>query len=576
MWTLATQQLNNILFSHDKGKRRLKNLFVLLLLVLPVLLIGAFSYLQASRDLSAYAYARRQALAYVAAATLKERLDHLQHIGLSLATRVRFRQLISEGKWDAAAEILRSVPNDFPFIDRLFLTDPKGTLTADMPALPAVRGRNFSFRDWYQGVSQNWQPYVSNVYKRTAEPQLNVIAVAVPIKTENQSVIGILVLQLPLNALLEWVKGIDVGPSGFVYIVDRVGRIATHPKFALDRDVIDFSTVPSVRKALSGQRGIEVAWNPIEKEERLTAYEPVPGYGWGVIVQEPTSTAFEARDVNLRRILIAYGLIVLVAGALAFFILRAMSERERVAQEIGKLNEDLKQKAVELEAANKELEAFSYSVSHDLRAPLRAIDGFARILMDKHMPQLLPEAQRYLKLVRDNATQMGELIDDLLAFSRLSRQPLKRQPVNPGDLARQVLQEIRPDQNGRHLQVSIGDLPPCQADPALLKQVFTNFLSNALKFTRRRDPAQIDIGSLNGNGEPVYFVKDNGVGFDMKYADKLFAVFQRLHRAEEYEGTGVGLAIVQRVIHRHGGRVWVEAETEKGATFYFTLGGTAS
>ncbi|MBI2939286.1 MAG: MEDS domain-containing protein [Chloroflexi bacterium] len=225
----------------------------------------------------------------------------------------------------------------------------------------------------------------------------------------------------------------------------------------------------------------------------------------------------------------------------------------------------------QLIAANKELEGFSYSVSHDLRAPLRAIDGFSRILLEEHAPELVPDAQRYLHLVRNNAQQMGRLIDDLLAFSRLSRQPLNKQTVELSDLVRQVLEDLRAEREGRRVEVRVGDLPPCQADPALLRQVLMNLLANALKFTRKRELAEMEVGSREVRGERVYFVKDNGVGFDMRYADKLFGVFQRLHRAEEYEGTGVGLAIVQRIIHRHGGRVWAEAAVNEGATFLFQI-----
>ncbi|MBU4224826.1 MAG: GHKL domain-containing protein [Chloroflexi bacterium] len=247
--------------------------------------------------------------------------------------------------------------------------------------------------------------------------------------------------------------------------------------------------------------------------------------------------------------------------------------RQRAEEAVSKLNEDLDRRAAELEAANKELEAFSYSVSHDLRAPLRAIDGFSRILIEEYAPQLVPEALRYLQLVRDNTRQMGNLVDDLLAFSRLSRQPLKVQHVEPTILVRHVLEDLRNEQEGRRIEVSIGDLPSCQADPALLKQVWVNLLSNAIKYTRKRDTARIEIGYQKTGEEQVYFVQDNGVGFDMRYAAKLFGVFQRLHRVEEYEGTGVGLAIVQRIIQRHGGRVWVEAEVDKGTIFYFTIGG---
>src|SRR5437773_1505576 len=256
------------------------------------------------------------------------------------------------------------------------------------------------------------------------------------------------------------------------------------------------------------------------------------------------------------------------AGTLGGFskVTRDLTEQRRAEAAIEKYNE-------QLEAANKELEAFSYSVSHDLRAPLRAIDGFSRILLEDHAPTLTPEAQHYLNVVRKNSQRMGLLIDDLLAFSRLSRQPLNKQPVRPADLVRQCVDELRAEQQGRRVEIAIGDLPACQADPALLKHVWMNLMSNALKYTRKQEMAVIEVGSREQSGACVYFVKDNGVGFDMQYADKLFGVFQRLHRPEDYEGTGVGLAIVQRVIHRHGGRVCAEAAVNKGATFYFTFEG---
>ena len=244
---------------------------------------------------------------------------------------------------------------------------------------------------------------------------------------------------------------------------------------------------------------------------------------------------------------------------------------ESANKELEAANEELAAVNKGLEAANKELEAFSYSVSHDLRAPLRAIDGFSRILMEDHAPQLDPEALRYLQLVRDNTRQMGNLVDDLLAFSRLSRQAPRKQSIKTTALIRQALDELGAETNGRQVEFIVTEIPECQADPNLLKQVWINLLSNALKYTRQRDPTRIEIGWKKENDEQVFFVKDNGVGFDMKYVHKLFGIFQRLHRSEDYEGTGVGLAIVQRIVHRHGGRVWAEGQVDDGATFYFSL-----
>jgi len=240
------------------------------------------------------------------------------------------------------------------------------------------------------------------------------------------------------------------------------------------------------------------------------------------------------------------------------------------------LREDLEQRVArrtrELEAANQELESFSYSVSHDLRGPLRAIDGFSSIVLRDHAAALPAEGQRYLGLVRESAQQMARLIDDLLAFAKTGRQPLATQTIALKSLVDQCLEEFHEEIEKREIDVAVGELPDCRADPALLRQVFLNLLGNALKYTRKQPRAAIEVGCRSKNGEKVMYVKDNGIGFDMKRAEKLFGVFQRLHRQDEFEGTGVGLAIVQRVVHRHGGHVWAEAEPDKGATFYFTLG----
>jgi len=240
------------------------------------------------------------------------------------------------------------------------------------------------------------------------------------------------------------------------------------------------------------------------------------------------------------------------------------------------LERGLSLRAGELEAANQELESFSYSISHDLRAPLRAIGGFSQILLEDHGPRIPTEARELLGAIIRSTQRMDLLIQDLLRFSRLGRQPLNKRRVGVAQLARQVVDELRAEElrkedGGRKLDVHIEDVPEGLADPALLKQVFVSLLSNAFKFTRERARAEVRVGCTQHEDQNAYYVRDNGTGFDMRFAEKLFGVFQRFHDAAAFEGNGIGLSIVRRVINRHGGRVWAEAEPDRGATFYFTL-----
>ena len=241
-----------------------------------------------------------------------------------------------------------------------------------------------------------------------------------------------------------------------------------------------------------------------------------------------------------------------------------ITARKQAEGQLGRSN-------AELEAANKELEAFTYSVSHDLREPLRAIDGFSRILLEDYRDRLDAEGQRLLSTIRTGTERMGQLIADLLALSRLGRQHMKSSETDMRKLTQSVWNELASSTEGRKVDVKVDELPAAVCDPSLMQQVMVNLLSNAIKFTRPKEAARIEVRSLITNGESVYYVKDNGVGFDMRYADKLFGIFQRLHSREEFEGTGVGLAIVQRIVHRHGGRVWAESRPGEGATFYFSL-----
>lgn len=380
---------------------------------------------------------------------------------------------------------------------------------------------------------------------------------------------------------------------------------------AIWSDLVNAVTMPPVD--VRSAQGV-VNYKRDNKNSVMALGRAVPGTPWFVLVEIPTQDMFAQANKFLRWMIIV-GSLILVAGLASAFLLsrsitRPLQTLTEASTEIAKgnysqlvyvnrddelgelarsfntmvaqvrdsqkiLEQKVQQRTAQLEAVNKELEAFSYSVSHDLRAPLRAINGFSRILLDNYS-QMPDDAKRYLNLVCTNAQQMGRLIDDLLGFSRLGRQQMKTQAVSPTLIVNQVLDELQNEKQGRQIEISVDDLPQVQADPSLLKQVYTNLISNALKYTRGTDIAEIKIGSFTDgeqNNETVYYVKDNGTGFDMQYAHKLFGVFQRLHRIEDYEGTGVGLAIVQHIVNRHGGRIWAEAEVGKGATFYFTLQG---
>ena len=257
------------------------------------------------------------------------------------------------------------------------------------------------------------------------------------------------------------------------------------------------------------------------------------------------------------------------------FEIGRLQEEEVRKEELKVLNETLevkvKERTSQLESVNKELEAFCYSVSHDLRAPLRVINGYAKMLMQKESANMTQLVRENLQVMMQNATQMGMLIDDLLDFCRLGRAPLAVKTIDMNEMVKTVIDEVKADNQNIQPEFNLHELTATKCDPVLMKQVWTNLISNAVKYSRKKDKSIIEIGTTHVNGSTTFFVKDNGAGFDMKFSDKLFAVFQRLHKVTEYEGTGVGLALVHRIITKHDGKIWADAKVNEGATFYFTL-----
>lgn len=702
-------KISNVVFgkSNNPWMRYAINVAIFLVMTWPVLAICWYGYRRAYRDLTAMALDRRQAVVKASAVALRERLDRLVEVGIALAGRVRFRALINEGQWEKAMAIQAEGIKDFPYIERIFLSDPKGTLKVDYPRLPGVVGRNFSFREWYQGVRQNWEPYISAVYIRTARPQYNVIAAAIPIRAENQKVIGILVMQVRTDTLLQWSKDPLFGSSGSVYFVDQKGRVATRSHTPQEGESTDLTSVPAVQRVLQGERGVIQAFNPIEKTECVSAFEPIPEYGWGVVADQPTKEAFDSRNKTLNSLVIISGLVGVSSGALSYIVVlifgflsrsreraeyllqetehrladlineapdpvitlgptgylesvnpevervtgykrnelvgkhftqigiltpaslakaakeyafvvagqnrppfeleiiskeghkiiyeanprlinqggsmpmvlvifRDLTERLRAEEEIRRLNTNLEKRVAErtaqLEAANKELESFSYSVSHDLRSPLRSIDGFSRSIQEEYEDKLDSRGQQDLGRIRAATQRMGQLIDDLLNLSRVTRAELRLERIDLGELARPIVEELKKSQPDRRVKFTVAEGMIANGDSRLLKIALENLLGNAWKFTSKKQDGWVKFGkSEQANGQNIYFVKDNGAGFDMAFAGKLFGAFQRLHDMAEFPGTGIGLATVQRIVHRHGGRVWAEAAVDQGATFYFSI-----
>lgn len=341
-----------------------------------------------------------------------------------------------------------------------------------------------------------------------------------------------------LGKFIQKIQGIDRF-IGISYLIDN--ELFGVSLVALKEDVPDIST----DLIQSFNRMVSVAFKRKKAEETALA------------AREETLHLLEMADESRRA------------------LLSVVEDEKRAHEELARLNEELedrvRSRTSQLEMANKELEAFSFSVSHDLRSPLRAVEGFSKILLEEHSSSLNPEVNRILHTITENTTKMGHLIDDLLAFSRLGRQELKLSRFNMKSLVDSVYKDLTAQEKNEKVEFRLHKIPDVYGDPSLMRQVLLNLIGNAIKFSSKKSKCVVEVGYYNNAGENIYFVKDNGVGFDMTYYDKMFGVFQRLHSTSEFEGTGVGLAIVQRIILRMKGRVWAEGKVNEGATFYFSL-----
>lgn len=550
---------------------------VLFVVIGTVIATASYNYYEVERELTKVELLRREAVAQLMATLLKEKFGRAADVAISISTRFSLQDSISAGQWQRALKLQYRILEEMPYIDRLFLSDIRGTLKADSPSLPGVLGHNFATRDWYQGVSKSWLPYVSPIYTRAAGPRQNVIAVTVPVRNKKGQVFGILGLQLRIENLLEWIPLINTGNNAFTYIVDSKGQLAYHSKRPYLEKITSVADNPIVKKMQHGAQGVEISYDPETEEKAIIAYASVPDSDWGVVVQQPyqSSLGMQARDSLLTQLIVGYSLILLLVTLAATMLLNFANARREAEIELemkANLERQVNERTVALTAANKELEAFSYSVSHDLRAPLRSIDGFSQALLENYAEKLDERGANYLGRVRNAAQHMGNLIDQMLMLSRVTRVDMQSKRVDLSALASEVSAELQATDVTRKVEWRIQPGLSTVGDYNLLRIVLVNLLGNAWKYTANQTKPIIEFGFVcHADGSKEFYVRDNGAGFDLRYADKLFSAFQRLHLTNEFAGTGIGLATVQRIIHRHNGSVHGTGVVDQGATFYFKL-----
>jgi len=605
------------------------NIILISFIIIPLLLVGTLSFLKAREFLQKSQMAKVDAIVDLDVDRIesffKERLGDIITAQNDLLIKTNFPMIIRRGDdrttpfyvkaKDALAKRLEQIQQAYDY-DDIILLDAKGSIRYSINHPEIYSGRRLHDPEGVAFEKGKNEIYISNVFSDPYETGRYIVVLTAPVHDRKGRFAGVIAFQMNMKLIHSFIGNITgLGMTGETLIVSRTDKGGLvfanplrHDPDAILSKIVSFGeriAIPS-QEAVQGRSGTGISIDYRGKEV-VAAWRHVPSLNWGIVAKIDTEEAFKPAKTLAWITAIISVIVVFLAGLAATVTAKHISnpihDLQKGTEIIGNGNLDCKvgtEKkdeigqlsrafdrmvdnlklimtskdlyAEQLEAANKELESFSYSVSHDLRAPLRALSGFGELLVKSASGNLDEKGRHYLNVIIESAGQMGRLIDDLLSFSKMRRIEMAKTEVYLDRLVSDAQKELQQSTEGRDIVWEIGKLPQVCGDPAMLRLVFVNLMSNALKFTKPRSRTKIGIGTvLSDRSETVVYVSDNGVGFDMKYADKLFCLFQRLHRQDEFEGTGVGLANVRRIIQRHGGRTWAEGSLDGGATFYFSL-----
>jgi signal transduction histidine kinase len=542
------------------------------LLMGPIVLFGAFTLRTSLNDLNTRSDRERQGAAALGATLVGRTIAARGALLRDVSGRDDFRVALEGQDGGRLSAIFAPLVTGAPDIATAGVLDSAGRVVARFPVDATAVGRSFADRDFYAGAMRSDGVFVGDAVTSQIDPSLSIVTLSYAVR-EGNVVRGIAILSVRTTTLIaDLVTALDAPGRELLLIDHRSATVAS----TNERPMLSVVAVP----ARPGQ-GLAT----LDGSQRAYVGAAIAGADWTLYVLDDPATIYAAQRSLLNQLGGPLAGSIAIAGILAALLASAWllltrgraelaaanAQLRDLNAEVGGLNAILEHNVSELRALNEELGAFAYSVSHDLRAPLRSIDGFSQILLEDKGAVLGDDGRNHLDRVRAAATNMGTLIDDMLLLSRLTRDEMSPRSVDLTALARSVVDELRAHEPQRKVEFESNGALPARADERLLRIALTNLLGNAWKFTRSRNPAHVSFGGETRDGEAVFFVKDDGVGFDMRYAQKLFGAFQRLHNRSEFEGTGIGLATVQRIIHRHGGRVWAESEVGKGTAFYFTL-----